>query len=177
MTKNQFFVKTLWTIMKISCLPIFLVMLTFGLSVAKDALGQELLDRRITLDVRNQELKDVLSKIEKSANVKFSFVPQIVGQNDKISFSVKEETLETMLNKVLKPLHINYEVAGKYIVLTKNAAVLEQISIKSYPNVALADVNIKGKVTAENGMGVSDCSRFGNKIRCSSLFVAIQSCY
>lgn len=151
MKKDRQLVKTLLTIMKITFLPLFLMMLTFGLSVAKDSYGQELLNKRLSIEVRRGEFREVLSKIEKNADVKFSFVPQLVDSKERISISAEDETLGEILNGVFKPLRITYEVSGKYIVLRRSNLTMLNAPAMSFPKFVIQDVNIKGKVTDSKG--------------------------
>ena len=74
MEKHRQFLSTLLTVMRIAGPPLFIVLLTFSLGVAKDVYSQELLKRRVSIDVSNEEFRNVLSRIEKTADVKFSFV-------------------------------------------------------------------------------------------------------
>ena len=61
--------------MKISLVQIALVLGFVGMSVAKEAEAQEVLNRKISVQMSGEKLKDVLSQIEKSANVKFFLQP------------------------------------------------------------------------------------------------------
>ncbi len=153
MKKDRQLVRTLLTIMKITFLPLFLMMLTFSMSVAKESYGQELLKKRVSLDIRKADFREVLSRIEKTADVRFSFVPKLVETGEKISVTVEDETLGNVLNTVLKPLKITYEVSGRYIVLKRSLALLNAPSL-SFPRLAVREASIHGRVTDARGEAV-----------------------
>ncbi len=152
MEKPRHFLKTLWTVMRIACLPVFFVLLTFSISIARDSYGQEILNKRLSLDVQNSELKAVLSQISKSVNVKFSYVPKAIDNDEMVSVQAKNETLENVLLRLLSPRNINYEVSGKYIILTRKSSTSGFLKSKTFQQNEVADVSVNGTVKgADNG--------------------------
>lgn len=163
MEKYRQFFSFLLTVMKITVPPLFVVLLTFGLSLAKDGYSQDLLKRRLSIDVSNQEFRDVLSKIEKRVDVKFSFVPQLISAHERVSVSAESETLASVLNEVLSPLKISYEISGKYIVLKKNAVSI--ITPLALPRPMIEGSTIRGKVTDVKGDLLIGTTVFLNQTR------------
>jgi hypothetical protein len=71
----------LWKFMKITIYQFFLAVLLGSIAMAYDTPAQEVLNRPITIVGSNLELKDVLSLIEKQAEVKFVYsTKNITGQ-------------------------------------------------------------------------------------------------
>ncbi|MFD1143585.1 TonB-dependent receptor [Larkinella insperata] len=90
-----------------------------GLTLARNVTAQELLNRTISIQLEHKDLETVLNRLEKAANIKFSYVPQLIAISNKVSVRAENDRLEQVLNRLLKPLNITYRVAGNYIVLHK----------------------------------------------------------
>jgi iron complex outermembrane recepter protein len=156
----QKFNHLLFQCMKISLVQFIIACVFMGMTYAKDVDAQELLNQRVTLQISDMRIKNVLAEIEKNAHVKFSYSPQIIQSNRKINVEIKNNTLDEVLKKVLLPLNIHYKVAGNQIILIKITSKLEpSASIQtskneSSPNVASQLQAITGKVTDEKGAGL-----------------------
>ncbi len=135
---------------KFTCIPIFLISLTFGISVARDSVAQELLARPISLELTNQDIRVALARIEKSAGVKFSYEPSLFRAKDRVTLVARNEPLSSVLNKVLHSLAVSYEVSGKYIILTRQTPTRDtdkKAETRAFP----VDISVDGKVTDETG--------------------------
>ncbi|WP_229311210.1 SusC/RagA family TonB-linked outer membrane protein [Larkinella soli] len=143
--KKNFSVKTiLYEAMRISLTQILLITLCCGIAYAHDARGQEVLNKTITLSLESVEVRNVLSRIEKQIGVKFVYSPNSVQISKKVSLNVANERLALVLDGLLVPLGISYEVIGTRIVLRKTEAGGE----------ASAAVTITGRVTDDTGLPV-----------------------
>lgn len=111
--------KLLLIAMRITCLQLLISVVLSGLAVANEGLAQESLARNVSVQIENKPLKTALGILEKSANVKFTYLPQLVSKNDKVSISANMQPLSVILEKLLKPLNLAYEASGEYIILTK----------------------------------------------------------
>lgn len=120
MKKHRLPVEIMIAMVKFSCFHLFLVMLTFGVSVAGDGFAQEMLMRPVTVTLVNQNVRTALTRIGKSARVKFSYEPALLQKSGNVSITVQSEPLATVLDRLLKPLGIQYNPAGKYIILTRD---------------------------------------------------------
>lgn len=144
--------KILVTVLKVTCIPFLVSVICTNLSFASSGLAQELLSREVSIQADRQELKNVLASIEKSAKVKFSYVPSLI-KNQKVTFSATNQTLKVVLKELLVPLQIRFSVSGDYIILNKNKeetpdATKEQGLLVPLPYTNQTDVTIKGQVTA-----------------------------
>ena len=143
--------------MKLSLIQCFLAMIFMGVSLAKDVSAQELLNKKVNISIENQELKQVLSIIEKEVNVKFTYRPNIFVSTQKVSLNAKDEILSTVLTKILSPLKIKYKVVSNQIVLSRSMFLSSEVNIepKSTINLNLEneifEQTITGKVVVENG--------------------------
>jgi TonB-linked SusC/RagA family outer membrane protein len=149
-----------WKIMKLALIP-FMVSLAFAtVSFATDGKAQDVLDRKVTLRADRDDFGAVLSMLEKSADVKFSYSPQLVGVRRKVSISAVDEKLNAVLEKLLSPLRLEYEVVGNQIIL-KRKTVSQIEPVSSLPEASLVPVPqvvITGKISDENGLPVPGVS-------------------
>ncbi|MFY7908090.1 MAG: carboxypeptidase-like regulatory domain-containing protein, partial [Emticicia sp.] len=130
--------------MKLSLLQFCLALLFTGLSYAHTSTAQEVLDREVSLQLKEQNLENALSKIEETANVKFIFSSKLIKSSRFVSLNVKQQKLSAVLETLLKPLNISFKVSGNKIILNR----LAEASIVS-PNVIESPVT--GKVSDSKG--------------------------
>ncbi|RRB02869.1 TonB-dependent receptor [Larkinella rosea] len=139
---------------------LLLSLLFFGISVAHDGYGQELLNRRISLKVENQPVKKVLIEIEKSAEIRFVYSSNLIRSERKITLDLDNSTLGTVLENVLKPLQLEYRVLGKQIVLNRAEPKTGFIQNAStvLPVASSVDIPVKGSVKDEKGEAIIGAS-------------------
>ncbi|GAB2781366.1 TonB-dependent receptor [Rhabdobacter roseus] len=94
------------------------MLLLVGVSYAHNTHAQEYLNRRLTVQAENREIKKVLTEIEKATDVRFVYSSQVVATSQKVSLQLANVTLETALDKLLTPLNIHYELVGRKVVLS-----------------------------------------------------------
>ncbi|MBT1711361.1 TonB-dependent receptor [Fulvivirgaceae bacterium PWU5] len=107
--------------------------------------GQNVLDQRLSLNVKDESLQQVLKKIQLLAKVNFTYKSVDVASPDKVTLSVRDRELKYILNSVLAPAGLEYAVANKNIVIRKKVHVTQ-------------DVDIRGKVTSDAGEALPGAS-------------------
>ncbi len=154
--------RLLYRIVQLSSLQIIIALLFSGMSLATSVKGQEMLDRRVSVQASGQALGSVLNALEKSAQVKFSYNSRTLDLNHSITVKASNEPLSEVLNRILTPLQINFLQVSNRIVLRNKAVghldpstTLPALSIPA--NLAL-DFNVTGKVTDESGEGLPGVS-------------------
>lgn len=156
MKKNLINQRLLSHVVKISLLQMVLVLVLTSITMANSANGQGVLESKVTLVLNNVTLEEALSKLEKSAQVKFSYNSRALKVNQKVNINSKNEALSSLLNKLLDPLKVKYIQVSNRIVLRKydeqNGEInSENISSLKTDNNEVADIVITGTVTDENG--------------------------
>jgi TonB-dependent SusC/RagA subfamily outer membrane receptor len=145
--------RLLHRIMKITLFQFVLVFVFSSVTVANSVNGQKKLDTKVTLALANLSLETALSKIEKSANVKFSYNSRLVQFNQKVSLQADQESLSSVLTRILKPFNITYVEVSNQIVLQK--AKLDGFTSldnsDSLFEILTAGPIIKGKVVDGSG--------------------------
>ncbi len=155
MKNHPIFLKLIYPIMKVVFVQAFIAA-TFSLvAFAHDTKAQELLDKKITLKVEDQQVKNVLSKIEKQAEIKFMYTHEIIKANRKVSISAADERLEDVLKKLLEPLRISYEVSGKRILLS---SPLSEASPGTKTESQPLDFAVSGKITDNENQAIPGVS-------------------
>ena len=80
------------------------------------ALSQDL-TRKISLQVNNLPLEEVINEIETKADIQFSYSTDAINASQSISFRVRKKSVKYILNKFFLPRGITYKKVGEHIVL------------------------------------------------------------
>lgn len=142
-------------IMKITCI---LLLVFTSLSFANNGMAQELLNRPVSVHIEDQDLQLVLNRIAKLTNVKFTYVPQMIPLTKKVSLHSNKDRLETVLDRLLTPLEIDYKTSGDYIVLRKGLGKKSDLENNLNLLNHAIEINITGKVTDEQGVALPGVS-------------------
>ena len=144
--------------MKITFTQLLLLTLFCGLSMAHSSRAQEVLNRPITIRGEKLELKEVLSQIEREAHVKFVY-STMIQSGQRVSLNVTNRKLSTVLDEVLKPIDIDYEVIENRILLKKTKPEADGSTGFVPRSVELpADRTVSGRITDENNSGLPGVS-------------------
>lgn len=150
-TPHQFLARLL----KISVLQAALAILFSGISLATTVNGQGILDRKVSLDIRDAALGKALKELEKSGQVKFSYNSRNLPLDQTVTVRAENEALSSVLTRVLKPMNIQFMQVSNMIVLRREAALGEAGHERDLLASILirlpADQTVTGKVTDETG--------------------------
>lgn len=156
MKKNVPIPKNLWKIMKITIYQFVLAIICGSMSFAHRTSAQEVLNRTISVVGEKIELREILNQIEKKADVKFVYSTKIKS-GQRLTLNLTNMKLANVLEEVLKPASVEYEVIENRILL-KN--VKNQPSFQ--PNLMLMETlleqSVKGFVKDENGVALPGVS-------------------
>ena len=154
MKKKLSFKKILFKTMRITISQLFLSIICCGISFANSAFSQEVLNKSITLRTGTSTVKKVLFQIEKKADVKFVYSPNAIQAEQVVSFNFSEDKLSKVLEELLSPLNISYEVIDNRILLRKKAVADKESNPNVIPNEIVAEQSISGTVTDEKGQAL-----------------------
>jgi TonB-dependent starch-binding outer membrane protein SusC len=150
--------KNLWNVMKITFSQLLLLILCCSLSMAHSTRAQEVLNRPISLRGEKMELKEILNQIEKEAQVKFVYSTKIQS-GQRVSLHVTNRKLAAVLDEVLKPIDIAYEVIENRILLRKSKPETQEPTGFIPREVTLpVDRTLSGRVTDESNAGLPGVS-------------------
>jgi len=77
------------------------------------------LDKTISVSYKGESLVKVLTDIEKKADVRFSYSPRKIPENEKITVTLDHVSLRKALQEIFLSLPVRYELIDEYIVLKK----------------------------------------------------------
>jgi TonB-linked SusC/RagA family outer membrane protein len=132
--------------MKLTLLQMLMMCASVMLGYAIDTSGQEVLERKITLQTQNAEVKDILVEIEKKSEVKFTYRPRLIKDMNRMSLNLVETPLVDVLAQVLGS-RLSYDIIGKQIVL-KEIDDEEEVEIETTPSATVAQT-VSGVVNDE----------------------------
>ncbi|MFH6968196.1 SusC/RagA family TonB-linked outer membrane protein [Flavobacterium sp. FlaQc-28] len=146
--------RLLYRIMKITLFQFVLALVFSSFAMANNVNGQKKLDTKVTITVENLTLDSALSKIEKSAHVKFSYNSRLPQLSRKVSIEANQETLSSILSRILVPFNIAFSEVSNQIILQKTTSEDPFASADNHDSlfeVLTAGPIIKGKVTDASG--------------------------
>ena len=110
--------------------------------------------QRVTLSKANASLFTVLKDIRKQTGYDFYYDQTTIPQNQKVSVSVSNATLDEALSNTLKGLNLIYEIDGKIVTIkTKETpSFLENIVSR------FLEINVSGRVVDADGRGLPGAS-------------------
>jgi TonB-linked SusC/RagA family outer membrane protein len=143
--------------MRIGLLPLLLITCFAGVMYASPTIGQEVLDKKISIVANQQEMKAILNEISKAAGVKFVYSAQKIPARKRLTVSANNQRLAEVLDALLSPLNIFYHVSGYQVVLMQKGDddntqyYIDPEAYKSTLDAAALDKVVTGKVTNEIG--------------------------
>ncbi|MEJ0055974.1 MAG: TonB-dependent receptor plug domain-containing protein [Bacteroidota bacterium] len=150
----------IWKVMKICAMQAMIAMILVGVSAAHDTNGQ-LLDTKISLNLREVSLEDALKEIGRVAKVKFVYSEDQLGLKEAITFVAENRDLESILDELLTPYRIKFKVHEKEatITLKKQAAVKDNFrnpnATEASPKVSLVTGKVTDAATSQPLAGVN----------------------
>jgi TonB-linked SusC/RagA family outer membrane protein len=134
--------------MRITLVQAVIMIILTSLVSAASLSGQGILDRKVSLDVRNTEIKSILSEIEKQTSVVFTYRPNLVKASRKVSFSVTDARLADVLAQLLSPSVVILPLdEGEEIVLKSK----HDLSADEGAVAVVFAVTVSGKIADEEG--------------------------
>lgn len=116
--KKSFTKPKLWKVMKICAVQGMMAVILCGMSMAHDNYAQ-LLDKKVTLSLKEVSLEAALKELEVVTNVKiFYSIDQHQSElTEQVSVEAVEQTLRTVLDELLAPHQIKYKVYEKELTI------------------------------------------------------------
>lgn len=111
--------------MRITAAQILLMVITLGVSFAREGYSQQVLDRKVSLDITVRTLKDALTILETQTGIKFVYSGNAPILKEPLTIMASEQTLGTVLDKLLEPLQIRYVVKSQTHIVLKRKVVKE----------------------------------------------------
>ncbi len=145
-------------LMRITISHLGVILLLTGFAYAGEGYSQDLLNSTISLRLDNVTLREALQTFEQRTTLTFSYSQDFVQLDQKVSVNAKNDRLSRVLEKMLKPLQIHYELLGTQVLLKKVPARKPEANTSALPDATeeatpAAALTITGKVTASDNSG------------------------
>ncbi|SEJ50237.1 TonB-linked outer membrane protein, SusC/RagA family [Dyadobacter koreensis] len=144
----------LWT-MRITATQLLFALMFIGYGHAHESYGQSLLSQKISINANGSEVKKVLNQLEKQVDVRFVFSSKLIQSGRKVNVSVQNKPLYEVLDDILTPLGLQYEISGKIIILKRLESIPEVLPPGKNDG---PKKNLSGKVLDETGAGLPGVS-------------------
>lgn len=86
------------------------------------AVNAQILDKKVSIQFQNITLNDAIKKLKTTYGINFSYSPDQIDLNQKVSLYVKSVSLDYALKELFVPTPITYRAVGNQIVLKKGKA-------------------------------------------------------
>ncbi len=142
--------KKLLLIMKLTA--IILLSACLGASARSDA-------QNISITLKNASLETVFNVIKQQTGYRFLYRDEVLKEAKPVSIDVKNATLETVLFICLKDQPLSYKIFENTVVINaKQIPALPSGDISSTADIPPPPIEIRGRVTNENGEPVEGAS-------------------
>ncbi|GAB3264200.1 TonB-dependent receptor [Larkinella harenae] len=139
-------------LMKLSLLQVLLMAGLASFSFARDSKAQELLHKKVTIRIVDQDVKSTLKHLSRTAQVRFLYSSLLIQADRKVTLNAVDERLESVLNRLLLPLKINYKVEGRQIILVTAPSENSKPLLPDQSALpAPVDQTVAGQVTDDKG--------------------------
>ena len=140
--------KKIVAIMKLTTLGLIL----FTLNISASVYSQQ---TKLSLNVKNTSIKDVLYQIESTSDYRFIYEVGKINVDRKVSIHVKEKTIDYILSNVFRKGGVNYEITDHNLILinpiTKKK---ENMIVDQMQNIQQQSKYLIGKVTDSSGVPI-----------------------
>lgn len=127
----------------------------------------QLLDREISIDLRNRPLAEVLEIIGKKGDFYFSYNSRILPQDSLVSIRAEKQPLRQLLPRILGP-SFQFSETGNYIIVKRQAAVLNRVKEESRSEEKYFVVS--GQIlNAESGEGIPNATVYERELLAATL--------
>lgn len=137
-------------IMRISLIQLLLLTVFATLVSAADIRGQEVLERKVSLDVSGADITTVLKEIEDQASVTFSYRTKTVKNSGKVTLKVKDATLGSVLDQLFSQ-EVTVDVRKDEILLKPAVAAP---AVTATPAPEIPQLTVTGRVLDEGGQSL-----------------------
>jgi TonB-linked SusC/RagA family outer membrane protein len=136
-------------IMRVSLLQVVFLTSVISLAYANELSGQQILEKKVTLQFDKINLRTALVRIEKETGAKFLYHTQLIATKEKVTLHVSNESLDKILTRILTPLGITFEADGNQIILKKSADTTQFSEGDDAGTTFESVIRITGQVTDE----------------------------
>lgn len=90
--------------------------------MANNLRNQNIMNKKITISLKNVSLEQAINELAIYAEIKFSYNSRILQMKPKVSIEANKIALSDVLIELLKPYNITYLVINNHIILQKKSS-------------------------------------------------------
>lgn len=140
----------LFKIMSVTFCQILLLVLFSGITYSKNTSAQEVLAKKITLNLEDKSLAEALRILAVSKRVQFIYNENVIRSDERVSFHFNEVELKTILDQLLAKYSISYQVYKNKIILIDGQKTEDKMQLVALHSAV--DVVVTGKVVDEKNL-------------------------
>lgn len=149
-------------VMKYSAIAGCIIFCCFSLAFGGTTYSQNVLNRTVSVQLKNVPLPDALDAVAAKAGIKIAYPDKLVKQSVVSHENLRNEKLSEALSRLLTPFNLSYSLVDDVIVITRDMSNpslknLDAVSIATSANAA-ADHVVRGIVTDVSGVGLQGVS-------------------
>jgi len=148
MNKQRPIQDVFFIIMRITLTQILLVVVLTSMVSAANLNGQGILERKVSLDARDTEIKSILAEIEKQTAVEFTYRPRVINASKKVSLKVTDVKLVDVLSQLFSPAISVFAVDEEEAIVLRPAPAIPVETVVPANEWVL---KVSGKVVDETG--------------------------
>lgn len=107
---------TILVIMRGSVIGFAFLLFSLQMAFSRSAEGQTILDKKVSLQVRNESLETALKLLGERADVAFIYSTH-ASLSQPVNLKVTDQKLSDLLNQLLLPARLNWELVGRSVVI------------------------------------------------------------
>lgn len=133
----------LFKMIKIMRFTIFILFLSLSQTFAVNSYSQQ---AKLSLDMRNARLEDVIDKIEKNSEFFFMYNKRMIDVDRKVDIQVDEKSVNEVLDKIFVNTGITYSIKDRQILLISN-----RLADTGNEYITQQQKSVSGNVTDSSG--------------------------
>ena len=133
----------LYKMIKIMRFTIFILFLSLSQTFAMNSYSQQ---AKLSLDMRNARLEDVIDKIEKNSEFFFMYNKRMIDVDRKVDIQVEEKSVNEVLDKIFANTDISYSIKNRQILL-----INKDMTGTGNESIYQRQKSVTGKVTDLSG--------------------------
>ncbi len=126
-------------------IPLFMritILLLFGIVLQAAAHSLYSQSAKVSLDMRNATIEEVLQTIEEKSEFYFLYNSKLIDVDRKVNISVESQSIESVLRKLFGATDVGYKIEDRQIILSrKESAANERLQEKRTIKGIVADTN------------------------------------
>lgn len=150
MNKSRSIQDTFIVIMRITVTQALIMFIMTSLVSAAELNGQGILDRKVSIDANDKEIRSILNEIEKQASVTFTYRPTIIQSSKKVSLHVNEAKISDVLTDLFGSKVEAIIVDDEILLQPSNKTSQEENASEEKFDTEVA-FKVSGKIKDENG--------------------------